>query len=872
MSGADIVHTIIYQVIREEGENVGEYDMSVVAADGQESIVIQDQDGNDVTANYEIGTEGGTFTINKQALTIKAASDSKTYDGTALTNSNYEITVGKLAAGDSIESVTVTGSQTLVGSSDNVPSAAKIKNAKGEDVTQNYDINYVNGTLTVTDGSGEDEDPVDDNLVVTKTVSDKSYTLGETVTFTVKATNIYEDARTITLSEIEGVTLAQSTFENVAGGATVSTTATYTITEADILNGSFKNTVTANVGNITKKAEATAKTEEPKAHLTVTKKSDVAEDDTVSLGDTITYTITVKNDGNVTITDIELTDTVAGYDPVDITNKLSKTKLAPGETATATFTHVVTEQDILAGSVENAATATGTDPEGDDPTVVPGTTEDPTDSKKAHLTVTKESDVDEGDTVSLGDTITYTITVKNDGNVTIKKIELTDTVAGYDPVDITNKLSKKELAPGATATATFTHVVTEQDIVAGSVKNHATAEGEDPEGDDPTVVPGTTEDPTDPKDAHLTVSKKTTSTKPENGYALGDTITYEITVTNDGNVTITDIELTDTVAGYDPVVITDKLDKTELAPGATATATFEHVVTEQDIVAGTVKNEATATGADPEDEKPEVTPGTTEDDPADPFSKLNITKAADPTNNVAVGDEITYTVVVKNEGNVTVKDGKLVDDHVDLSKETFELAPNASKDFTYTYEVTQEDVDAGKIVNVVTANATPAAGEAPKEVEATATVTTVKADPSIDVTKSSDKEDGKDVAAGDKITYTVVVKNTGNVTLSGVTVEDALMAEADAPAAFELAPNAKKTITYEYTVTDADDEAGLVTNTATATGNPPQNLDPVSDSDTEKTVVGKNDVNPTPDPGDEGEEMDADICFDDIRIDSFNYR
>ncbi|MBO5365230.1 MAG: VWA domain-containing protein, partial [Peptococcaceae bacterium] len=81
-------------------------------------------------------------------ITITADSATKVYDGTALTKNSYTNT--ELAAGDSIESVTVTGSQTVVGKSDNVPSAAKIVNAKGEDVTASYDITYVNGTLEVT--------------------------------------------------------------------------------------------------------------------------------------------------------------------------------------------------------------------------------------------------------------------------------------------------------------------------------------------------------------------------------------------------------------------------------------------------------------------------------------------------------------------------------------------------------------------------------------------------------------------------------------------------------------------------------------------------------------------------------------------------
>ena len=83
-------------------------------------------------------------------MLFRSADDaSKTYDGSALTKDSYEITSGTLADGQSIDSVTVTGSRTEAGSSANVPSAAKIVDAQGNDVTSNYSITYVNGTLTV---------------------------------------------------------------------------------------------------------------------------------------------------------------------------------------------------------------------------------------------------------------------------------------------------------------------------------------------------------------------------------------------------------------------------------------------------------------------------------------------------------------------------------------------------------------------------------------------------------------------------------------------------------------------------------------------------------------------------------------------------
>ena len=107
------------------------------------TVTVSVKDGDDTYA----GSASVTFAIGKKPLTITAADDSKTYNGTALTNSNYTNTL--LASGDVIESVTITGSQTEVGQCQNIPSAAVIKNAVPTDVTANYEITFVNGTLTV---------------------------------------------------------------------------------------------------------------------------------------------------------------------------------------------------------------------------------------------------------------------------------------------------------------------------------------------------------------------------------------------------------------------------------------------------------------------------------------------------------------------------------------------------------------------------------------------------------------------------------------------------------------------------------------------------------------------------------------------------
>ena len=110
--------------------------------------VIKNAANQDVTSNYDITYANGTLEVTKKAITITAGSNTKEYDGAALTMNS--VSAEGLATGDKIESITVTGSQTVVGKSDNTPSEAKIVNTAGEDVTKCYEITYVNGTLEVT--------------------------------------------------------------------------------------------------------------------------------------------------------------------------------------------------------------------------------------------------------------------------------------------------------------------------------------------------------------------------------------------------------------------------------------------------------------------------------------------------------------------------------------------------------------------------------------------------------------------------------------------------------------------------------------------------------------------------------------------------
>ena len=112
-------------------------------------IITDTLTGEDMTDCYDITRESGTLTIYKIAITVKAKSDEKLYDGTPLTYPYYEIKGGNLASGHSIH-VVVEGSVTEPKTVDNVITSVVITNASGEDVTERYyEIITENGTLTV---------------------------------------------------------------------------------------------------------------------------------------------------------------------------------------------------------------------------------------------------------------------------------------------------------------------------------------------------------------------------------------------------------------------------------------------------------------------------------------------------------------------------------------------------------------------------------------------------------------------------------------------------------------------------------------------------------------------------------------------------
>ncbi len=489
------------------------------------------------------------------------------------------------------------------------PASKKSSRAAAQDSVKkgNYIITVVYGTLTVTDD-------VNPEQVVTKTHEGKAYQLDERIVFEIKVTNIYDTAQTITLTEQDGVVFTgPDTFTDVQPGQIVTTSAYHVVNEEDLAKGSYTNTVKAAFKEVGKNWEGKDK-EDQFAHLTLAKEVTNAPANGTAYvnGETVNYRITVTNDGTAKLYSLNIADVMTG----DEWNNIQS--LAPGGKLTFETSWKVTDKDIENGYVSNQAVGNAQDANGNFVEPQPASVQVPVQKAKPSLYVEKTSDKDKA--VELGETIHYTIRVVNNGNTLVSDIVVTDEMTG-------DSWDAGTLKPGEDKTFRTEYVVTEKDILAGSVKNVALADGKDPNGDKPDVTPGEKEDKTVPENSHLTLTKTTVSSpKNRSGYAAGETIRYRIEAVNDGKLTLTDVEVKDPLTGE-----TWKVEK--LAPGEKQTFETKYTVTEKDQSAGKVVNEATAKGKMPGSSELIVVPGKTSD-PVLPKAAAAVTVS----NTVQTGD------------------------------------------------------------------------------------------------------------------------------------------------------------------------------------------------------------------------------------------
>ena len=294
-----------------------------------------------------------------------------------------------------------------------------------------------------------------------------------------------------------------------------------------------------------------------------------------TIGDRVTYTYTVRNTGEAQLVDVNVRDDKLGAIGLD------RTTLAPGETAIGHATTTIAVSDFPGPRVDTvtatARTADGREVHAQARTMVELYT------LPAYVTITITAIDARGfpltpfSPLKIGNVVTYVYRITNTGKAKLDRISAVDDRLG--PVH----LSRTALAPWESVTGTLTRTITEADL-PGPVVNTGTVVAYDPTGhkltDTATI---TLLQVTGAKTLELTKSVDATTA------AVGDTLVYTYTITNAGQVTVTDLVLTDDHLGTIP------LPTTVLLPGQSITVTATYTVTAADLP-GPLTNEAHITG------------------------------------------------------------------------------------------------------------------------------------------------------------------------------------------------------------------------------------------------------------------------------------
>ena len=528
------------------------------------------------------------------------------------------------------------------GETENVEFTVRVKAEKG--TIKNSAI--VNGKTT------EETETGIINITGKKEVNTSEAKVGDTLTYTIKLTNNGNADGTVTVTDEipAGTTLVEKSITN--NGVESNGTITWTDVEVkagDTVEVSFKVTINNDTKTSVRNTaviddnKPTEEVETKVANITGAKSVDKS---TAKVGDTLTYTIELTNSGNgdgkVTVTDEIPTGTTLVADSITANgsyNEENKTitwtdvKVEAGKTAEVSFKATINSDTKT--SVTNKAVIDGNKP-----------TEE-VETRIANITGAKSVDKS---TAKVGDTLTYTITLTNSGNAD-GKVTVTDEVptgtrikdentTGYNKETNTMTWSNVEVKAGKSVELTLEVVV--KDDTTDTVKNVAKIDNKE--------IPEKPET----KVANITGIKTVDKTEAK----VGDTLTYTITLTNNGNadgtVTVTDEIPTGTTLVADSITANGSYNEenktitwTDVKVEAGKTAEVSFKVTINNDTKTSVTNKAVIDGNKPTEEVETK------------VANITGTKTVDKTE-TKVGDTLTYTITLTNSGNadgtVTVTD------------------------------------------------------------------------------------------------------------------------------------------------------------------------------------------------------------------------
>ena len=736
---------------------------------------------------------------------------------------------------------------------------------------------------------------VQPNISVTKTADQGTINAGDTAAFTIVVTNNGPGpANNVTLNDPLPAGVAWAIDPAVTGCSITSGTLSCTfatldegasktihlsgVTDAQDC-GTLSNTATVaadNEGSDQTDNSDTATITVKCATIQVTKTPDQG---TVSAGDTIGFTITASNSGagsasGVTVTDTLPTDAGLSW-TIDAAGSDSGCSITAG-VLTCNFgtiaaggskhVHITSPTSAATcGSVNNTANVT--------------TSNDGADSDSATITVncpnvTVLKTADQG-TIDAGDTAAFTILVTNEGPGTAKGVTLTDTLPSgvvwsedSAACSITAGLLScnfGDLTDGATRTVHVTGVTDAADcgVLTNTAVVAASNESVENVGDNSSTATITVNCP------DLLVTKDAD----QGTVNAGENIGFTVEVTNNGTGTAHGVTVTDTLptnGGLDWSIdaansdagcsITSGVltcDFGDLGPDESKSVHIVSPTTAQSC--GDVVNTASGTSSNDGQDSDSATVTVNCND-------IFVTKTADAPL-VEGGDTIGFLITVGNNGPGTANGVALTDtlptngglawsiDLIDgqapgseppcsitdgvLTCDFGSLESGASHTVHIT-SPTNSTTSCGAVNNTVTVDALnePNTPEFTANDQASASLTVIC--PGISIVKTVNPVSGN---PGDTVTYTYVVKNTGDTTLFNVSVDDDVIGHIGDIA--KLEPGETVTLTKDFVLPAGDPE---VTNVGTATGTDVLGTKVSDNDDAFVTIVKAENPPPAPPP------------------------
>uniref|UniRef100_UPI0025D66BA7 DUF7507 domain-containing protein n=1 Tax=uncultured Pedobacter sp. TaxID=246139 RepID=UPI0025D66BA7 len=547
-----------------------------------------------------------------------------------------------------------------------------------------------------------------------------------------------------------------------------------TYTGAGLVNSVALNSTATSTDPDNTNNQSTVTTQLLKGKIALVKTSVLSAD-----GNSITYSFKVTNIGDVALNSIVLTDAKLGL------NQTFPNVLAVGTNFTYSQVYVLTQSDKDAGLVTNTASVTAKTPAGNTVTDVSGTdysNDNPTVTQLSlspGFTLTKSAN---NSATKVGDVISYNITFKNTGNVTLTDIALVDANADAGSLTPSNIAS---VLPGATVNITAKHTVKQSEINAGGFSNQVSASAKDPKGN---TIAKVSDDPSTPAPDDATFSQIVANPSLRftkvfaNAVGVVKVIEYSIQVTNTGNVTLTDIVVTDEGAdagSIKPAMIS------KLEPSETALIIARHTLTQPEIDNGRFVNQASLVARysgsnklnklsdDPRTLAPDdATVFLIKETPGLTLVKTGILSAD--------GNSITYTFTAKNTGNVTLNNFNLLDPKISstLTFSPASIAPDETAVATAVYTITQAEKNASSVRNTATLTAKTPGGTLVSDISGTEEdndYPTVLELPKIVSSKTvADANNNGKAESNEILTYSITVNNNGNTARKGVKIIDAI--------------------------------------------------------------------------------------------------